>query len=194
MQNHWQVLESGEIYSAPPWIKLSRQKILLPCGSEINDYHRIDLIENSGVIAKTTDGKFIFERQYKHGVGTVSLTLPGGGIGDSEEPLAAARRELLEETGYVAKDWRSLGSFVCDGNYGCGKVHLFYACEARPVADPQSGDLEEMEIVFLSPKEVQESLRQGMFAVLGVAAAVALAINSGLIPNGADNLSSRIMP
>lgn len=177
----WRVVETGVIYSAPPWITLCRQKVLLPNGREVDDYHKIDLVDYAGVVAATTEGRFIFERLYKHGVGGVTLTLPGGAIEREEAPLAAVQREFLEETGYVAEDWQPLGSFVCDGNYGCGRVHLFQASNARQICDPQSGDLEEMEIVFLTPEEVLESLRSGLFAVLGVATAVALAFNSGFI-------------
>lgn len=177
----WRVLETREIYSAPPWIKLCRQKILLPNGREIDDYHKLELPDYAGVVAATTEGRIIFERLYKHGVGKVTLTLPGGAMDKDEAPLAAVQRELLEETGYVAEDWQGLGSFVCDGNYGCGRVHLFQATNARRIRDPQSGDLEEMEIVFLTPEEVLESLRGGLFAVLGVATAVALALHSGFI-------------
>lgn len=181
--NPWQVVETGEIYSAPPWIRLCRQTVLLPNGRQIDDYHKIDLVDYAGVIAATTEGRIIFERLYKHGVGGVTLTLPGGAIEKDEAPLAAVQRELLEETGYVAEGWQALGSFVSDGNYGCGRVHLFFATDARQICNPQSGDLEEMEMVFLTPEEVVESLRSGLFAVLGVATAVALALHRGLIGN-----------
>lgn len=186
----WQVIDTEVCYSAQPWIKLSKQKVLLPSGQEVANYHKIDLVDYAGVVAQTLDGKFIFERMYKHGVGKVCLTLPGGGINANETPLEAVQRELLEETGYVAEDWQSLGSFVCDGNYGCGHAHLFFANNARRVAAPRTDDLEEMEIGLLSIDEVRESLRQGSFAVLGAAAGVALAFNAGLIISS-KNIPSR---
>ena len=65
------------------------------------------------VFAQTSSGKVIVERQYKHGIGKVSLTLPAGAVEDSEQPLAVAQRELKEETGYTSKDRRPLAVSSC---------------------------------------------------------------------------------
>jgi ADP-ribose pyrophosphatase len=178
---NWKTIERKELLNASPWIRHWVERVALPNGSVVDDYHQIDLVDYSGVVARTMDGRFIFERMYKHGVKCVSLALPGGGINKNEVPLAAAQRELLEETGYAAQNWQSLGSFVCDGNYGCGRAHLFFASEATQIAAPQSGDIEEMEIVLLTPDEVRQCLRKGGFAILGTAAGVAMAFNAGFI-------------
>jgi ADP-ribose pyrophosphatase len=94
-----------------------------------------------------------------------------------EAPLRAARRELLEETGYRARRWRRLGTFVPNSNYGCGRAHVFLAQEARRVAAPDSGDLEEVETVLLRPAEARRRLRRGGVASLGTAAALAIALD-----------------
>jgi ADP-ribose pyrophosphatase len=118
----------------------------------------------------------VVERNYKHGPRRVCLNLPAGYVEQGEEPLAAARRELREETGYVAEDWVSLGAFSNDGNRGCGVGHLFFARQARQVAEPDAGDLEEMEIRLMGLDEVIEAVRRGDVAVLSVAAAIGLAV------------------
>ncbi len=173
----WEVLEGREIFAAPPWIRLSRQRIRLPDGRVIDDFHYIHLTDYAIVVAQTPDGRFILERQYKHGVGKVCLTLPAGGIAAGEDPLRAAQRELLEETGYEADSWQCLGRYTCNANYGCGNAHIFTARNARKIAEPDSDDLEKMEIVLLSEKELRRALRDGEVVVLGAAAAVALAVN-----------------
>src|SRR6266508_6807174 len=132
----WQVVSSREIYSAKPWITLSRQQVLLPNGRLVNDYHQIVMPEYAVVFAETHDGLVIVERQYKHGIGKVTLMLPAGLKEEGEEPIQAARRELVEETGYAATEWRHLGSFVPNSNYGCGKAHLYHASNARQAGDP----------------------------------------------------------
>lgn len=173
----WEVLESREVFVAPPWIKVHRHRVRLSGGQVVDDFHQVQMSDYTVVVAQTAEGQFIFERQYKHGVGKVCLMLPAGGIAAGEEPLAGAQRELLEETGYEAGAWQFLGRYACNANYGCGNVHIFTARNARRVAEPHSGDLEEMEIVLLSEDEVRQAVRDGSVAALGAVAALALALD-----------------
>jgi ADP-ribose pyrophosphatase len=177
----WQVLDSREVFQAPPYIQVFRQKVRLPDGRVVDDYHQIRLTDFVLVVASTADGRVVIERQYKHGVGEVTLVVPAGTISPGEEPLAAAQRELLEETGYAAEEWRLVGSFVTHGNYGCSKAHVFAAQKAQAVALPKSGDLEEMEILLLRPQELYEALRTGRVHSLSAAAAIALATHPDLM-------------
>lgn len=171
----WQVLQSREIYAAAPWVRLSLQEVRLPDGRVVRDYHQIALPEYSVVFAETEDGRVLIERQYKHGIGEVTLMLPAGLIEPDEDPCQGAQREMLEETGYVADDWKPLGRFVPNSNYGCGRAHLFHARGARRVAEPNAGDLEEMEILLLTRDELFRAVREGRVHATAIAAAIALA-------------------
>jgi ADP-ribose pyrophosphatase len=173
----WEVLHSHDLVVAAPWLTLSVQQVRLPNGKIVNDYYQIHLHEFAVIFAQTTDGRVVMERQYRHGAGRVTLVLPAGSIEAGETPVAAAQRELLEETGYTSDDWRPLGSFVVHGNYGCGKAHLFAANNAQLVAEPDSGDLEDIEIILMNVGDLVDSVRNGDVALLGSAAAIALATN-----------------
>jgi ADP-ribose pyrophosphatase len=109
-------------------------------------------------------------------VAGLSLAVVGGYLDPGETPLAAAQRELLEETGYEAADWIDLGHYPVDGNRGAGTAYLFLARGAYPVTDPDADDLEEQEVLHLSRAEVETALAAGQFKVLPWAAAVALAL------------------
>jgi ADP-ribose pyrophosphatase len=130
------------------------------------------------VVAVTEDGAFLVFRQVKYAVDGTSLAPVGGYVDEGEPPEDAARRELLEETGYVAEDWTPLGRYVVDGNRGAGVGHLYLARAARKVADPAADDLEEQELLVLSRREVEEALLAGGFKVMSWATAVALALVS----------------
>lgn len=128
------------------------------------------------IYAETAERRVLCLRQYKHGPRRVSLTLPAGHVEPGEDPEAAARRELLEETGYAAPDWRRLGSFSNAGNQGCGECHVFAAFGARPVQPPSPGDLEEMRLELLSRRALRAALGNGDIAIIGSALAAALGL------------------
>jgi ADP-ribose pyrophosphatase len=185
----WQVLETRTIYSGLPYVELSLQKVRLPDGREVNDFHQLRMPDYAMVVAEDLEGRILLLRQYKHGVGRVGLHVPGGLMAPGEAPLAAVQRELREETGYTAPEWRSLGSYVTNANAGGGWGHFFAAKGARPETAPDSGDLEEMELVRLVPAEVAAAFAHGEINSLCSAAALALGLGSlfGGRPGGAVN-------
>lgn len=173
-----------------PWKTVSRRTVLdygrflvvenhtveLPNGQVINDWPWLITPDYVNVAAVTLDGRFICFRQTKYAAGGVTLAVVGGYLEPGEEPLAAARRELLEETGYLAPEWISLGQYAVDGNRGAGTAHLFLARQAHPVAEVTADDLEEQELLLLSRAEVEAALAAGEFKVLAWATALALAL------------------
>ena len=83
---------------------------------------------------------------YRHGVGDITHLFPGAFIAEGKTPLYAAKRELLEETGFGGGEWRTMGAYVPHSNYGGGKVHMFKVTSVEKVQPPNSGDLEEANI------------------------------------------------
>ncbi len=171
----WEIVATREVYNAPPWLAVSVQTVRLPDGRVVDDYHHVDMPDYAIVYAETSNGSVLVERQYKHGIGKVTLALPAGLIKAGESPLRAAQRELREETGYEAGDWRSMGSFVPNSNYGCGRAHLFRAASARCVTDPNAGDLEDIEIIRMSPADLLQAVRTGEVGSVSMVAAIAMA-------------------
>jgi len=172
---HWEVLESREIYASPPWIRVVQEKVKLPDGRVIDDYHRLDLGDFVIVYPETVDGRVIVERLYKHGPGHMVLTLPAGAVDTGEAPLAAAKRELVEETGYTAPEWHALGRYTANGNYGCGSAHIFVARGCVRTAEPTSDDLEHTTLLELTHAELLHSALTGRIDLIGNVAAILLA-------------------
>jgi ADP-ribose pyrophosphatase len=173
-----------------PWKTLSRQTVLdygrflvveshtieLPDGRIITDWPWIITPNYVNVAALTETGQFLCFRQTKYAVAGESLAVVGGYLEPGEAPLAAAQRELLEETGYHAPDWLALGQYQVDGNRGSGVGHLFLARQARQVAAANADDLEEQQLLHLSLAEARQALAEGQFKVLAWATVMALAL------------------
>ncbi len=172
----WKTLDRRTILNHNKFLRVENHVLQLPDGRVIDDWAWIITPDYINVLAETKDGRFLIFRQYKHGVDGTSLAPVGGYLEPGEEPLAAARRELLEETGYEADEWLNLGSYVVDGNRGAGTAHLFLARRARPIAAPDADDLEEQELLFLSRDELEAALANGAFKVLAWTTAVVLSL------------------
>jgi 8-oxo-dGTP pyrophosphatase MutT (NUDIX family) len=158
------------------YLVVENHSVELPDGRVIHDWPWIITPDYINVVAVTDDGKFPVFRQTKYSVEGTSLAPVGGYLDPGEDPLTAAKRELLEETGYEASEWTHLGSFPVDGNRGAGVANLYLAQGAHFVADIDSDDLEEQELLLLSRSEMEAALDAGEFKVLAWAANIALAL------------------
>ena len=159
-----------------PWLAVESHVVELADGTVVDDWPWIVGREFVNVVAETADGSFLVFRQVKYAVEGTSLAPVGGYLDDGEDPASAARRELLEETGFEAPDWTSLGRYVVDGNRGAGVGHLYLARGARRVAEPDADDLEEQELLVLGRDEVETALLAGEFKVMSWATVVALTL------------------
>jgi ADP-ribose pyrophosphatase len=177
----WRSLASQELFSALPWVRLSVERVQLADGREISDFYQIQLPEYVAVVAQTEDGQILLEREYRHAIRGITMLVPSGYIEPGETPLTAAQRELLEETGYAASEWHSLGSFVVDGNRGCGKAHLFFAGGASRVAAAKLDEFEKVEILSMPVDGLVEAIQTGRLACLSTVAAIAIALQSDLL-------------
>ena len=166
------------LLSRPPWMDVGTERVELPDGRVLDDFLWIKTRDFAIVVAVNAKGEVVLERSYKHGPRRVAISLPAGYLEAGESPLDTARRELLEETGYVADDWTALGSFAVDGNYGVSTEHAFLARGARRESEPGSAghdDLEEIELLMIPLDDAIALLEQGEVAQLSSAAALALA-------------------
>jgi ADP-ribose pyrophosphatase len=172
----WKTLARRVLLERGPYLTVEEHTVELPDGTVIPDWPWIVTPDYVIVVAVTVDGAFICFRQPKYAAKGLTLAPVGGYLDEGEDPLVAARRELLEETGYEAPEWHSLGRYAIDGNWGVGTAYLFLALGARRVAERDADDLEEQIMLFLSRDEIEEALATGAFQVLPWTTAMALAL------------------
>jgi len=172
----WKTLSRRTVLDHRPFLAVEMRTVELPSGETIDDWPWLILPDYAIVVAVTEDGQFLSFRQTKYAVEGVTLAPVGGYLEPDEDPLSAAKRELLEETGYAATDWTDLGHYRVDGNRGAGTAYLFLARDASPICEPDADDLEQQELLRLSRHEIEAALLDGAFKGLPWTAAVALAL------------------
>ncbi|MFC3532827.1 NUDIX domain-containing protein [Vogesella facilis] len=154
-------LSSEQVFNGG-FIKVSRDAVALPDGSTASR----EFIRHPGaaaVLALTDDGQLVMERQYRYPAGREFLEIPAGKLDPAELPHDTARRELLEETGYTAQQWRYLGkAWPCIG-YADEVIHYYLATGLRLQAR-QLDEGEFLEVLLLPLQDVQRMALTGEIA------------------------------
>jgi ADP-ribose pyrophosphatase len=115
----------------------------------------------AAVIAQTKDGKLLVTQEYRHPTGQWLLSCPGGRIDTGESPIEAARRELLEETGYGGGEFSLLGSIY---PYPSVTNQQIFFVHAKNVAYQQPPTLEDFELIhsdLKTPEELFKAIATG---------------------------------
>ncbi len=155
----WTILEVKDI-SPSPWFPLYLHKVKLPNGKVIDDYYVSKLGDVVMIFAVTIDRKVIFERQYKHGVGKITLELPAGRIED-REPEQAAKDELKEETGIIATKLVSLGKIYSLPTKDSASLYGFFLKDAEITTKQELDITENIEIVKIPINQIDEKIKTG---------------------------------
>jgi ADP-ribose pyrophosphatase len=172
----WKTISKTAILSYGKFLTVENHVVELPDGRVIDDWPWLITPDFINVVAITTEGHFLCFEQVKYGLVGDSLAVVGGFIEPGEDPLVAAQRELIEETGYRAEQWTALGQYRVDPNRGAGTGYLYLAREAVKVTQPTADDLEEQHLLLLSQAEMYEALLAGRFKSMAWTANLALAL------------------
>ena len=144
----------------------------------------LESVDWVNVVALDTAGRSVMVRQYRFGTSSITLETPGGMVDPGESPLAAAKRELLEETGYTGERWTSLGAVepnpaihnnLChhflvedvqrvgadDAKANDAKADDAKEGDAQVAAGQDLGEGEHIQVVELTPDEILQAVASG---------------------------------
>lgn len=158
----WKTL-SSEYLIRRPWLTARRDCVALPDGRENDEYYVLEYPEWVNVIAETTDGRLILERQYRHALDVVSTEICAGVVEQGEVPLHAAKRELMEETGFGGGTWIKLMTLSPNPSTMTNLCHSFLARGVVKTGNQCLDATEDLEFLLVPREDVRKMLLEGKF-------------------------------
>jgi len=156
----WKVLDRTPVHDYRIFRSLAMRATHPTTGAE-RTFTVLDTPDWINIIAITPDDRIVLLRQYRHGADRIHVEIPGGMVDPGEDHETAARRELLEETGYTAPRWRHLGSVEPNPAIQNNRLHTWLAEDAVATAPPTPEPGEVLDVFTAARGEVTAMLRDG---------------------------------
>ncbi len=171
----WERLRSERLLETP-YFALRSDKLRLPGGAVKDPYYVVERPDAAIIFPLTGEGEAVLVRQYRPPLERMELGLPAGLVEEGEKPEAAARRELLEETGYSGGEWEPLGALASSPSLKDNWAYLFLARGVEEMAPPDPDEHELVETVRVPVGELLGLIRTGEIVSSSGVAAVMLAL------------------
>lgn len=156
----WQHLSSRYIHKEN-WFNLRADKVLKGNGAEMDPYYVLEYSDWVNVLPVTTEGKIVLVRQYRYSLGLFSIEVPGGIMDPHEKnPLDAAKRELLEETGYSCGKIEEVAIVATNPATQTNRLHCYLATDCELTHELDHDENEELEVLLVSVDEILTMLRE----------------------------------
>ena len=160
------------------WIDFRKSAYRYPDGRVFEPFYTYSRRDYCVIVASDEDGNYLCVRQFRQGIREVTTEFPAGGIErkdgreyasgarvaeQAEEALEAAKRELMEETGYVSDDWTHLITIPSNATIADNYAHIFMAKGCRLAGDQHLDETEVLNVIRCSGQEIEDMIRQGKF-------------------------------
>ena len=158
------------------WIDFRKTAYRFPDGKIFEPFYTYSRRDYVVIVASDEDGKYLCVRQFRQGIREVTTEFPAGGIeradgkqyGDrvptsSEDALAAAKRELSEETGYESDEWTHLITIPSNATIADNLAHIYLARNCKKMSGQNLDDMEFLNIKRYTANEIEEFISSGQF-------------------------------
>ncbi len=168
----WKTLSSKVVYRNP-WYFVRQDRVIRPDGTR-GTYDVVVSPDSVFIVALDDRGRVLLIGQQRYTTRMYSMEVPGGGS-SGQPPLPAAKRELQEETGYVAKRWRKLGAFQSTNGMLCEIAHVYLAQGLRQTAHHEQAEEGIDQMRWVSLPTALRMIRRGQITDGQSMSALALA-------------------
>jgi len=132
-----------------------------PRTGKVHDFYVLESSDWVNVIPITPEGQVVLIRQFRHGIRKVTLEIPGGILEPGDTPEEAARRELMEETGYQASEMILLGRVHPNPAFLQNQCTTFLARDVFPAGPQAQDEKEDIEVLLRPLDDIPGSIRKG---------------------------------
>ncbi len=157
----WKTISSETILS-DYHATVKRNKVELPNGAVIDDFYTLTIPDAAMVAAITADGEIILKSEFRYACGAEVIECPAGMMEKGEKPLIAAKRELLEETGYSSSDWTYLGPTLESTSKLTNTMHLFLEKNVVKTGEQHLDPNEHLDVMRVSLEAAAEMVMDGV--------------------------------
>ncbi|BEQ13816.1 NUDIX hydrolase [Desulfoferula mesophila] len=181
MTKAWPLLSSQPVAEVGLF-SVTRDRALSPRTDQERDFYVVHMPDWLQIVALTSQGRLIMVRQYRHASRRIGLEVPGGLLDATDpDPVAAALRELKEETGYAGGETRDLGSYWPQPALLANRVHFVAATGMVPTGAQEQDAGEDIEVVLVAPDELERLLADGEIHNAMSVMALGLASQAGVL-------------
>ena len=156
-EGKWKIISSEYLFRRP-WLTVRHDQVELPDGRINPEFYIMEYPDWVNVIAITDDGKFVMEKQYRHGLGKTCYEIPAGVIEPGETPLDAAKRELAEETGFSGGAWSEIMTVSGNCSTTNNLTHCFLAKGVKKTGSQHLDSTEDITVCLMDENDVRDLL------------------------------------
>lgn len=147
--NKWKTRKKDTLLDTH-WVKVYKNAVDLPNGESIKDFYSITINDSAAVVAVDKVGNVILKKEYRYCYGKELIEIPAGTFEKNEkDALNVAKRELLEETGYMSDDWLYLGETIESSAKLTNHMHIYFANACYKVSEQNLDKTEEIETMVV---------------------------------------------
>ena len=171
----WEEIRTEHIVQ-DKWIDFRRSAYRFPDGREFEPFYSYSRRDYVVIVASDEDGNYLCVRQFRQGIGEVTTEFPAGGIerkdgreygrdkmASAEDALTAAKRELLEETGYESGEWEHMLTIPSNATIADNYAYLFVAKNCHRVAGQSLDETECLNVLTHTGEEIDRLVTDGDF-------------------------------